>query len=207
MSGGPQRVVLLHGIWMVGLTMRRFARHLEAEGFAPEIFGYPSITGGPQAAMDGLLAQLRRGGPAHLVGHSLGGLVALQALAQAPEVPVGRVVCLGSPVCGSGAAAALSRWPISRLYFGRSADILLTGCAQWPPQVAVGMVAGRVPRGLGALFARFDGPHDGTVAVAETHAPGLADHVVVEASHSGLLFSSQAVIQTAAFLRAGRFAR
>ncbi|UNK41814.1 alpha/beta hydrolase [Luteimonas sp. S4-F44] len=207
MSGGLRRVVLLHGIWMVGLTMRRFARRLEAMGFAPEIFGYPSVTGGPQAAVDGLLAQLRRDGPAHLVGHSLGGLVALQALAQAPELPVGRVVCLGSPVCGSGAAAALSRLPISRLYFGRSADILLDGCADWPPQAEVGMVAGQVPRGLGALFARFDGPHDGTVAVAETRAPGLADHVVVEASHSGLLFSAQAVAQTAAFLREGRFAR
>ncbi|KLJ00148.1 alpha/beta fold hydrolase [Luteimonas sp. FCS-9] len=207
MSGGPRRVVLLHGIWMVGLTLRRFARRLEAEGYAPEIFGYPSITGGPDAAVEGLLAQLRRGGPAHLVGHSLGGLVALQALAQAPDVAVGRVVCLGSPLCGSGAAAALSRLPMSRLYFGRSADILLAGCARWPPGVEVGMVAGRVPRGLGALFARFEGAHDGTVAVDETRAPGLADHVVVEASHSGLLFSSAAVRQTAAFLREGRFAR
>ena len=67
------------------------------------------------------------------------------------------------------------------------------------------MIAGRVPHGLGALFAGFDGEHDGTVAVAETQLPGLADHVVVDASHSGLLFSAEAAEQTIAFLRRGRF--
>ena len=67
------------------------------------------------------------------------------------------------------------------------------------------MIAGCVPRGLGALVAGFTEPHDGTVAVSETRAPGLADHVVVEASHSGLLLSAEAIGQAAAFLRAGRF--
>ena len=57
------------------------------------------------------------------------------------------------------------------------------------------------------LLAHFDGEHDGSVAVAETRLPGLADHVVVRASHSGLLFSDAAVRQAAAFLRSGRFER
>ncbi len=200
------RVILLHGIWMVGATMRRFASQLQAQGFAPEIFGYHSITGGPDAAVERLLAQLDDGGPAHLVGHSLGGLVALAALSARPDATTGRVVCLGSPLCGSGAAAAFSRLPLSHLYFGRSADLLLAGCATWPRHVEVGMVAGQVPRGLGALFAKFEGPHDGTVSVDETRAPGLTDHVRVNASHSGLLVSAEAIRQTAVFLRTGRFA-
>jgi hypothetical protein len=45
------------------------------------------------------------------------------------------------------------------------------------------------------------------VAVAETRIPGLGDHVVVRASHSGLLFSDAALRQAAAFLREGRFER
>lgn len=200
-----RRVVLLHGIWMVGLTMRRFAQGLAAEGFAPQVIGYPSITGGPSAAVDRLVRALEEGGPAHVVGHSLGGLSALQALARVPDLPVGRVVCLGSPLCGSRAAARLRQVPLSGLYFGRSARILLDGCMTWPGHVQVGMVAGRVPRGLGALFARFESEHDGTVSVAETRAPGLADHVVVQASHSGLLVSAQAIGLTARFLRTGRF--
>ena len=204
MSAGPDRVLLLHGIWMVGLTMRRFARRLADAGFAPEIIGYPSIAGGPDAAVERLTAALATG-PAHIVGHSLGGLSALQAARRKPALPVGRIVCLGSPVCGSGAAQALARVPLSHLYFGRSAEILHAGCVTWPAGVEVGMVAGCVPRGLGALLARFEGPHDGTVSVAETRGAGLTDHVVVQASHSGLLLSDEAVRQTVAFLRAGRF--
>nr|WP_219339856.1 alpha/beta fold hydrolase [Luteimonas salinisoli] len=190
---------------MPGAAMLWFARRLSELGYAPAIFGYRSIVGRPEAAAARLAACLRAGPPAHLVGHSLGGMLALDALATIPGLPVRRVVCLGAPVCGSGAASALSRRALTALYMGRSGAILRRGCATWPAQVEVGMIAGRVPRGLGALLARFDGPHDGTVAVAETRLPALADHVVVDASHSGLLFSRPAVGQTAAFLREGRF--
>ena len=63
-----------------------------------------------------------------------------------------------------------------------------------------------MPHGLGALFAGFHGDHDGTVAVAETRFEGVADHVVVEASHMGLLFSGEAARQAVSFLATGAFA-
>ncbi|MDH5822271.1 alpha/beta hydrolase [Luteimonas sp. RD2P54] len=192
---------------MPGAAMLWFARRLRGCGFATEVCGYHSIVGRPETAANALAARLRDGPPAHLVGHSLGGLLALDALATIPGLPVRRVVCLGTPVRGSGAAMALSRRAATALYMGRSGAILRRGCASWPAQVEVGMVAGRIPRGLGALLARFDGPHDGTVTVEETRLPALADHVVVAASHSGLLFSQPALVQTVAFLRGGRFRR
>ena len=67
------------------------------------------------------------------------------------------------------------------------------------------MIAGSLPHGLGGLLARFEGDNDGTVSVEETRSPQLADHVVVAASHSGLLFSAEAIAQTIGFLRTGRF--
>jgi len=200
-----RRVVLLHGIWMVGATLRWFGARLRASGHAPETFGYHSIVGGPQAAVPQLVRRLRDGPPADIVAHSLGGLIALQALSEAPELAAARVVCLGVPLCGSAAAQRLARRPVTALYLGRSGTLLRQGCVAWPAQHSVGMVAGCLPRGLGAFVARFDGDHDGTVAVAETRAPQLADHVVVAASHSGLLFSAEAVRQADAFLRDGRF--
>ena len=202
-----RRVVLVHGLWMVGAAMHWFAAQLRTQGFETEAFGYHSILGGPDAVVDSLACRLGEGGPAHVVAHSLGGLVALEALSRHPGLEVDRVVGLGVPLCGSGAAESLARWPVVPLWLGRSAGLLRRGCAHWPDGVAVGMVAGRIPHGLGALFARFDGAHDGTVAVAETRHPGLADHVVVDASHSGLIFSRAAVAETAAFLRDGRFRR
>src|SRR3546814_18686339 len=75
----------------------------------------------------------------------------------------------------------------------------------WPPGPEVGMIAGSLPHGLGGLLARFEGDNDGTVLVEETRSPQLADHVVVAASPSGLLFSAEAIAQTVAFLGTGPF--
>jgi pimeloyl-ACP methyl ester carboxylesterase len=200
-----RRVVLLHGLWMPGLAMRWFAARLAAEGYEPEVFSYASVAGGPDNAVPRLVELLRRA-DCGVVAHSLGGLIALQALCEAPDLPVRRVVCLGSPLRGSGAAAGLLRFPLSTLMLGRSADLLRQGMACWRGRAEVGVVAGRVPHGLGALFGHFEAEHDGTVAVAETRLEGLADHVVIAASHSGLLFSAEAAAQAAAFLRDGRFA-
>lgn len=200
-----RRVVLLHGIWMVGATMHWFGAHLRAAGHATETFGYHSVVGGPDDAVPRLAGQLRDREPADIVAHSLGGLVALQALSLQPDLPVRRVVCLGVPLCGSEAASTLARRPLGSLWLGRSAGLLQQGCATWPARFEVGMVAGSLPHGLGALVAHFDGENDGTVAVAETRSPRLADHVVVPSSHSGLIFSAEALRQTLAFLDGGRF--
>jgi hypothetical protein len=83
--------------------------------------------------------------------------------------------------------------------------LLEHGLACWDGTREIGMVAGRVPIGLGAMLAHMEGDHDGTVAVAETQLPGLADHCVVETSHTGLLLSADAARQVVHFLREGRF--
>ncbi len=69
------------------------------------------------------------------------------------------------------------------------------------------MVAGRLPLGLGAVLGHFEGDNDGTVAVDETHLPGIADHCVIETNHTGLLFSVEAARQVTQFLQRGRFDR
>ena len=198
------RVILLHGLWMPGASMQWFASKLSAAGFDTEIFAYHSVADGPDTAVPRLvelLGQTR----SDIVAHSLGGLIALQALCDAPALHVGRVVCLGSPMTGSGAATGMLRWAPAAAMLGRSAALLQNGLPCWEGRAEVGVIAGCVPHGLGALLAGFDGDHDGTVAIEETRLAGVSDHVVVEASHSGLLFSADAVDQTVAFLRSGRF--
>lgn len=203
----PPRVLLVHGIWNARHWLAPFAMRLRREGLAPELFGYDSVWRDPEKAGDRLIARLRRSPVELLVGHSLGGLVILEALRRAPDLPVRRVVCLGSPLCGSGVATAIGhhRAPLS-LVLGRSRGLLETGCAPWSGPAAVGMVAGNVARGVGGWFARMEGESDGTVSVAETRLPGLADHCIVPASHSGLVLSADAARQTARFLHDGRFA-
>lgn len=198
------RVIVLPGLWMPAASMAWFASRLRGLGFDARTLGYRSLRDGAARVIDALDAALRQG-PAHLVGHSLGGVVALETLHQRGAGSVGRVVCIGSPLCGSRAARTLRARAVTAAYLGRSGPLLERGCAQWPDGVEVGMIAGTRPRGLGGLVARFQEPHDGTVAVRETCADGLAGHVLLPASHTGLMFDARAVAQTARFLRQGRF--
>ena len=49
-------------------------------------------------------------------------------------------------------------------------------------------------------------PHDGRVSVANTRLDGMADHIVIRTSHPWLVRNRQAITQTIAFLREGKFA-
>ena len=55
------------------------------------------------------------------------------------------------------------------------------------------------------LFADLGGPSDGTIAVSETRLPGLADHLVLPVTHTGMLFSGEVAAATSTFLQTGRF--
>lgn len=200
-------VLLLHGLWMHSAALGLLARRLHAAGFAPYRFDYSSVHGGPDATLPHLIDTLHALGPGslHVVAHSLGGLMALSALRMAPELPVSRVVCLGSPLCGSDAARALARWPGAAALLGRSRDLLCAGLPAWEGVARVGMIAGSLPLGLGTLPGHLPRPHDGSVAVRETQLPGLVAHCTLRVSHSGLIFSRKVAAQTIAFLRSGAF--
>lgn len=203
-SPSTRRVVMLHGIWMPGVSMAWLGARLSAAGFEPEVFAYAGAGGGPEATIPRLIDSLRRS-PGNVLAHSLGGLITLSALRDHPELPVRRVVCLGSPLLGSSAAGGMARHSWSAPALGRAAQLLQDGCPPWQGQAQIGLIAGRSPHGLGRYFGQFDGDSDGTVAVSETRLPGLAAHEVIQASHSGLLFSAQAARMAEAFFRRGRF--
>jgi len=198
------KVLLVHGLWNSRHWLAPLAWRFRRAGFEVELFGYASLFGGAEAAMPRLSDRIAASGAQALVGHSLGGLVALETLHHWPALAVTRVLCLGSPLLGSAAAGGLRRFGAG-LALGRSAGLLRRGVPVWEGHPDVGMVAGTVPRGFGRWFAPLDGPSDGTVALAETRWPGLADHCEVAVSHSGLLLSAAVAAQGVAFLREGRF--
>jgi pimeloyl-ACP methyl ester carboxylesterase len=202
-----ERVVLLHGIWMRAPTLWWLERRLRTAGFDTRRFDYASVFGAPARAVDALRARLHEAGPGpvHLLGHSLGGLVAIAAVRDAPALPPGRIVCIGSPLAGSAAARAVDRWPGLRALAGGWRETLVRGVGPLPPDRAVGVIAGTRSLGLGALLARLPRPHDGTVALAETCVEGLADHLALDGSHTGMLLDPAVAAATARFLREGRF--
>ncbi|SEM83373.1 Alpha/beta hydrolase family protein [Luteibacter sp. UNCMF331Sha3.1] len=199
-------VLLLHGLWMRGFAMAMLHRRLRDEGFRVHQFEYMSVAAPPEQAIARLRKRIRAlaPGPVHVVGHSLGGILALLACRD-DDLPDGRIVCLGSPLAGSGAARGLThRWG-GDVLLGRSKELLEHGLDRWDGRREVGVIAGRQPMGLGSLVGDVGAEHDGSVGVEETRLPGLAAHCVLETSHTGMLVSADVARQAVMFLREGRF--
>jgi len=207
--GADGTVVLVHGLWTHGLVTAMLERRLRRLGFAVRSCSYPSVGGTLQTNVDRILDCVRGidAAPLHLVGHSLGGVLVLRAVAAAPWLPPGRIVCLGAPLTGSVAARALQRWPGGPAILGPTLRdaVLDEPLDAAPPGREVGVVAGRIGVGGGLLLGALRPPHDGAVTVAETRLPGITDHRVLPVTHTGMLFSPAVARATAHFLRHGRF--
>jgi len=205
----PDPVLLVHGLWTNRAIMLYLARALAGQGFAPRAIGYFSALDDFEhnaARVARAIAECP-GERLHVVGHSLGGLVALRALARRPDPRVRRLVMLGSPI-----ADCLGGRRMARMRF--LAPLLGTTRTLWsdmppldiPPGVEAGAIAGTRRFGLGSVVLRLPGPSDGVVRVEETRHPRLADHVVMPVAHSEMLVSRAVAMQVASFLRNGRFA-
>ena len=213
---GIDTVICLHGFWSHGTGMYLIKRRLEKEyGLRALLFSYPSVRGTLDSnalALARFAAEESRAG-AHIIGHSLGGVVALRMLANHPDAPPGRVVCLGSPLRGSRAANFLRRQDWAEPLVGHSLPkgVIDDPASTWASSVCaardVGVIAGNASIGFAQFVADLDGENDGTVAVSETRLQGARDHLVMPVSHNGMLLSSRVVDQAAAFLKRGEFLR
>ena len=204
-------VILAHGLWVPGVVMRPLAARLARAGFRCHTFSYMGTARPLEAHAERLARFAREIGLAHFVGHSLGGLVVLEALARHLELAAGRVVLLGTPAGGSYAGRRVARYRLGRWIFGHSVvqwreHLRETGhAARWTRPEALGIVAGSVPLGLGRVFGRLPGVNDGAVCLEETMIEGMAGRVVLPVGHSAMLISAKVAVQVAAFLAAGKF--
>jgi len=189
--------------------MEYHRRHLVRSGFAAISYSYPSVRLSLVENADDLVqfAHDLAAPHIHWVGHSLGGIVILCALARALHLPPGRVVLAGTPYRGSRAAQILERQAFGAQLLGRSVREWLA--VPKPMDFGgreIGVIAGSVGIGLGRVVAPdLLQPNDGTVAVEETAVPGARDNIVLPITHTGMLASRAVARQIAAFLRDGHF--
>lgn len=201
--------MLVHGLWMHGIVMLPLARRLQKAGFSTYRHSYRSVARHLDDNARLLERRLRgQGGPVHLLGHSLGGLVVLRLLTLAPDLPVARVILLGAPVRGSRVACHLGRFAPLRRMLGLSvADWLRAPATTAPPGIEVGLIAGTRSLGIARLLRDVAVPNDGVVAVAETRLDGAPEPLALHVGHSELLLSARVARQVTSFLLDGRFLR
>src|SRR5262250_735483 len=103
MEAAPKEtVLLLHGAWMNPLVMAFLVHALRREGFAAHALGYRTMRDPLEAHLSRLATRIARleAARVHLVGHSLGGVIALRYLQRSADARVRRAVLLGAPVSG-----------------------------------------------------------------------------------------------------------
>jgi pimeloyl-ACP methyl ester carboxylesterase len=208
-------VVLLHGIANRSWSLRKIERALRNSGFATLNLSYASRKKPLEELAEDIHDEIRDfltcyDGPLHFVGHSMGGLLTRVYLAKHRPSRLARVVMLGTPNRGSEVADFLKHLAAYRAFFGPAGlqlttqqDDLLTSLP--PPDYPLGIVAGS--RAIDPISSTFilPRPNDGMVSVHSTRLAGMADHIIIPATHPGLIRRRQAIEQTIAFLREGRF--
>ena len=210
-------VVLLHGLARTSASMQAMAKALTRENFAVVNVDYSSRTAAverlSEEAIGRGIEECRRAGATKInfVTHSLGGILVRSYLARNAVPELGRVVMLGPPNGGSEVVDRIGDWAVFGWINGPAGRELGTGIESAPNRLGaatfpVGIIAGnRSINWINSLM--IPGPDDGKVSVESTKLAGMGDHIEIAATHPFIMRHAEAIRQTIAFLRAGKFAR
>lgn len=207
-------VILLHGIARTARSLSRLERALQRAGFATLNLDYASRKKPLEALAEEIhspvAAFAQHHGPIHFVAHSMGGLLAQLYVSQYRPPRLSRIVMLGAPNGRSEVADFLQRFRIYRTIYGPAGlQLTTTRPAAFAslalPDCEIGIIAGKRTLDPIASFLILPRPNDGRVSVESSKLAGMADHVTVNASHTGLITHPAAIDQVVVFLRTGRF--
>lgn len=210
-------VVLVHGLTVPRQIMMPLGRRLSSR-YERRVH-YPRFNTRrldlPECALH-VTEQIRawKLGQFDVVAHSMGGVILRWAVNHCGLEGLRRAVLIGPPSTGSWLADKLwERWGRGyTMVFGQSGLQLrrpprgLTDHCGLLPDAEVGVIAGGsgTPQGERNWF-HYPGDTDGTVGVAETIMPGMKDFVLLNHSHTTILFSGQTAHMTNLFLEHGVF--
>lgn len=205
-------VALFHGLGRTRIGMQLLAHRLRRAGFEAVCVPYRSrclsLAEATDHAARAVARLARRWEVVHLAGHSLGGVLAAAVLMARPDLPVGRVVMIGSPMRGSPLAAWSLRIVPVRAVLGPVLAELARPKGPVPPSERIGAIAGIAGnRAIGRAIGRevgLVGPHDGKVTLRSAWA-GAGHRAAVPVGHAMLPFSREVARLTAGFLKDGRF--
>ncbi|MCC5971346.1 MAG: alpha/beta hydrolase [Pararhodobacter sp.] len=216
-------VVLLHGLSRSESSMWMIEEVLEFHGYTVVNKGYPS-TQAPIADLVGHVGSaVEQCGPVqtHFVTHSMGGILVRAWLRDNRPALMGRVVMLAPPNHGTEIVDNLSEMELlTDLLPDLMSDILLflhgpaaselgTDSASIPNSLPpvdyeLGVIAGnRALSPLGPIM--IEGVNDGTVSVESTRVEGMADHIVLPATHTLMMMNPLVIAEVLEFLQHGVF--
>lgn len=210
----PKCAVLLHGLGRTSWSMNKVGRKLRKRGFVVWNESYPSTSKmieelAPVIDDALLFCKEQNASGVYFVTHSLGGILVRQYFQERSSEMVKSVVMLAPPNHGSEVVDAYKdawwfQWftGVAGQQLGTSADSLPNLLR--PLTIPVGVIAGT--ESSDPWFSDlFKGQNDGKVSVESAQLSEMQDFLMVAASHTFIMSSSDVIDQILFFFSHGRF--
>ncbi|RUR06456.1 alpha/beta fold hydrolase [Legionella sp. km772] len=200
----PKAIILIHGLMRTPASMFFLRSYLKKQGYQVYSYDYPSAKNTIHEHGVFLTQYLKKFIHEHpntkiyLITHSLGGIIARDALAQLPTDQlqlIGGLIMLAPPNQGSLLAKFSTKYFPMISYFVKPLTELSSEknsyVHQVPvPNVKIGIIAGR---------------YDAKVPPASARLDGQAEPVIVNSTHTFIMNNSQARLFIKRFLETGSF--
>lgn len=208
-------VVLLHGLGRTSLSMKRLEWALTRAGFHVVNVSYPSRKFKIEQLSENHLQNAIAAIPnstrkVHFVTHSMGGIILRQYLSRHSITNLGSVVMLATPNQGSELVDYFKRTGLGRWILGPAGCQLGTTQTDLPKQLGAvdfdaGVIAGN--RSFNPWFSQIlPGADDGKVSVESTKVTGMKEFLVVQNSHTWMMWREETIGKITNFLQTGSFA-
>lgn len=212
-NSSGETVVLIHGLARGNVAMKTMAKRLVASGYNVQQVGYKSLGETPELVLKDATKQInaccsKLKSPVHLVGHSLGGILARAYLGNNSLPGLKSVVLIGSPNKGTPIVNAFKEsWWMKiagdlALSLGTEDKGFLSTLKA--PNYPLGVIAGVVDTG-GLFSTEIPGDDDGLVPLESTKVEGMDDFIILNVGHGKMRDDDTVIAQLLHYLKEGKF--
>ena len=208
-------VVIIHGMAQSKKSMAKLAKYLESCNYAPIVIDYPSTKHGIENIAKNFvinqIENLDKTKKVHIIGYSLGGIIARYVVDNYQIDSLGNIILIGSPNKGSEMAKFLENNLLVHKIFGPALKDLRPNSEFWDKikdnvhEKNVGVIAGDFSMNPLSSLLVFDGSSDGTVSVESAKIDGMKDFLILHHSHYFLMRNNEILSYIENFLQYGIF--
>lgn len=213
-----ENVIVVHGFGQNEKGMAFITDNLTGSGYKTCALNYKTVGHSIESIQNQVTEQInhcfaRFNNPnkTHFIGHSLGGLMIRQYLADTPTAfsthKIDKVIMMGTPNHGSPISDAYQKKSVLGL-LGEMSLALGTDKGDFAqslplPSYKTGIIAGNKPWRI--TQKAFNEPNDGLVPVSSTRLPNMGDFIELNTDHASMRTSQTVMNHILNYLTKGQF--